>query len=150
MKWMYLLFIALFFSLNSFIVSATESPVDIKGVITINSYQAKKLHELGAPFIDIRPEKEWEWGRIKGAHNLVLHERFRELFMTGELDKTMPLVIYGNSSYHMSAAIASYLAALWGYKNIFFFRNGYFTWLALDYPVVLNSSEARYDEVSQL
>ncbi|MDB2384459.1 rhodanese-like domain-containing protein [Endozoicomonas sp.] len=145
MKWMYLLFVVLFSPLNSSVVFAEEAPVDIKGVITINSHQAKRLHELGAPFIDVRSERQWRWGRIEGAHNLDLQESFRQLFMTGTLDKDTPLVIYGNSSYHMSGAIASYLAALWGYKKIFFFRDGYFTWLALDYPVALKSDQAGSD-----
>ncbi|MDD7805092.1 MAG: rhodanese-like domain-containing protein [Endozoicomonas sp. (ex Botrylloides leachii)] len=151
MKWMYLLLTVLLSPLSAFYPAvAREAPVDINGVITINSHQAKKLYELGAPFIDVRPEQQWRWGRIEGAHNLDLQEGFKRLFMAGTLNKELPLVIYGNSSYHMRGAIASYLAALWGYEKIFFFRDGYFTWLALDYPVSLKSDITIRDELSQV
>ena len=57
----------------------------------------------------------------------------------GILEKTTPIVIYGNSTYHMRGAIGSYMAAIWGYERVFFLRNGYYGWLALDYPVTLKS-----------
>ena len=148
MKWIYLLSVVLL-SLIPAVVSAEEAPVNIKGVITINSHQAKRLHELGAPFVDVRPGDQWSWGHVEGAHNLDLRGGFRQLFMPGTLDKDTPIVIYGNSSYHMRGAIASYLAALWGYRKVFFFRDGYFSWLALDYPVVLKSDTVQVGEVSK-
>lgn len=129
----------LIFALTSTFLSAQEAPINIKNVVTINTHQAKRLHELGALFIDVRPLQQWGWGHIDGSHNLDLRAGFRQLFMPGTLDKGTPIVIYGNSTYHMRGAIASYLAALWGYKRVFFFRDGYFSWLALDYPVVLQS-----------
>ncbi|WP_330926963.1 rhodanese-like domain-containing protein [Candidatus Sororendozoicomonas aggregata] len=138
MKWTYLL-AALFFCLMPAAVNAEEAPMTIKGVITINTHQAKLLHELGAPFVDVRPHSQWQWGHVDGAHNLDLREGFQQLFIAGALDKNAPVVIYGNSTYHMRGAIASYLAAMWGYKQVFFFRDGYFSWLALDYPVTLVS-----------
>ena len=118
---------------------AQEAPVNIKNVVTINTHQAKRLHDLGALFIDVRPLEQWNWGHVENSHSLDLRAGFRQLFMPGTLDKKTPIVIYGNSTYHMRGAIASYLAALWGYQRVFFFRDGYFSWLALDYPVTLTS-----------
>lgn len=126
-------------ALSSPFLSAQEAPVNIKDVVTVNTHQAKRLHELGALFVDVRPLEQWRWGRVDGAHNLDLKSGFRQLFMPGTLDKNTPIVIYGNSIYHMRGAIASYLAALWGYKRVFFFRDGYYSWLALDFPVTLKS-----------
>ena len=37
----------------------------------------------------------------------------------------------------MRAAIGSYLAVVWGYERVFFLRSGYYSWLAMDYPVKL-------------
>ncbi|MGI9278993.1 MAG: rhodanese-like domain-containing protein [Endozoicomonas sp.] len=136
-----------FLTLVSCFLSAQEAPVNIKNVVTINTHQAKRLHELGALFIDVRPFRQWEWGRIERSHSLDLRAGFRQLFMPGTLDKKTPIVIYGNSTYHMRGAIASYLAALWGYKRVFFFRDGYFSWLALDYPVTLHSDLGAEEEV---
>ena len=126
-------------ALSSAFLPAQEAPVNIKDVVTINTHQAQRLHELGALFIDVRPLDQWSWGRVEGSHNLDLRSGFRQLFMPGTLDKNTPIVIYGNSTYHMRGAIASYLAALWGYKRVFFFRDGYYSWLALDFPVTLKS-----------
>ena len=129
----------LILTLSSTFLSAQEAPVNIKDVVTINTHQAKRLHSLGALFIDVRPYQQWNWGHVDGAHSLDLRAGFRQLFMPGTLDKDTPIVIYGNSTYHMRGAIGSYLAALWGYKRVFFFRDGYYSWLALDYPVTLKS-----------
>lgn len=143
MKWVYGLFIMLFY-LTSAVASAEEAPEYINGAITIDSHQAKKLHELGAIFLDVRPEEEWSWGHIEGAYSFDLQGGFRQLFIPGALDKDIPMIIYGNSSYHMRGAIASYLAMVLGYKKVFFFRDGYFSWLALDYSVVLASDSSQF------
>ncbi len=135
-----------FLALTSCFLSAQEAPVNIKNVVTINTHQAKRLHELGALFIDVRPYQQWEWGHIDRSQSLDLRAGFRQLFKPGTLDKKTPIVIYGNSTYHMRGAIASYLAALWGYERVFFFRDGYFSWLAFDYPVTLYS-ELETEEV---
>ncbi len=150
MKWISFLAWGLFSLSSVFVsVSAQEAPINIKGVITINSHQAKKLHELGALFVDVRPYNQWSWGHVDGAHSLDLRGGFRQLFMPGTLDKETPIVIYGNSSYHMRGAIASYLAALWGYKKVFFFRDGYYSWLALDHPVTLKSDSNSVAKLTQ-
>ena len=138
----------LILTLSSTFLSAQEAPVNIKDVVTINTHQAKRLHTLGALFIDVRPYQQWSWGHVDGAHSLDLRAGFRQLFMPGTLDKDTPIVIYGNSTYHMRGAIASYLAALWGYKRVFFFRDGYYSWLALDYPVTLKSDQEAEEVVS--
>lgn len=136
MKWIFFI-LGITFSLSASWLSAQEAPASVQGVITINSYQAKRLHELGAVFVDVRPYNQWLWGHVDGAYNLDLQDEFQKLMLPDVLDKQTPLVIYGNSSYHMRGAIGSYLAALWGYEKVFFFRSGYYSWLAMDYPVTL-------------
>ncbi|WP_252176412.1 rhodanese-like domain-containing protein [Endozoicomonas sp. 4G] len=148
MKWNFYL-AGCFLALTSCFLSAQEAPVHIKNVVTINSQQAKRLHELGALFIDVRPYQQWQWGHIERSNSLDLRAGFRQLFAPDTLDKKTPIVIYGNSTYHMRGAVASYLAALWGYKRVFFFRDGYFSWLALDYPVTLQSDQVPEEVVSR-
>ncbi len=116
-----------------------EAPTEINGVVTVNTHQAKRLHEIGALFIDVRPYQQWQNGHVDGSHNLDLRGSFRQLLMPGVLEKEVPVVIYGNSVNHMRGAIGSYLAALWGYERVFFLRDGFYSWLALDYPVTLRS-----------
>ena len=138
MKWISCL-AGTWFVLLSAVLPAREAPIDINGVITINIHQAKRLHDVGALFIDVRPHKQWQYGHVDNSQSLDLRGGFRELINPGVLSKDMPIVIYGNSTYHMRGAIGSYLAALWGYKRVFFLRDGYFTWLAMDFPVTLKS-----------
>ncbi|OED41407.1 hypothetical protein ACH42_14165 [Endozoicomonas sp. (ex Bugula neritina AB1)] len=137
------------FTLSSCLASAEEAPTKINGVVTINSSQAKRLYDIGALFVDVRPYKQWQYGHVQGSHNLDLRSGFRQLLTPGVLSKEIPIVIYGNSTYHMRGAIGSYLAALWGYKRVFFLRDGYFSWLARDFPVTLKSDQPKEARVSQ-
>ncbi|WP_157673601.1 rhodanese-like domain-containing protein [Endozoicomonas ascidiicola] len=139
MKWNFLPLWMVCFILSTNVVAQDEAPEQINGVITINTHQAKRLHDIGALFIDVRPVKQWKYGHIDGSEHLDLRGSFRQLLVPGILDKETPIVIYGNSTYHMRGAIGSYLAALWGYERVFFLRDGYFSWLALDYPVSLRN-----------
>lgn len=136
------------FTLSSSLASAEEAPVNINGVVTINSIQAKRLHDIGALFVDVRPYQQWQYGHVEGSHSLDLRAGFRQLLTPGVLDKETPIVIYGNSTYHMRGAIGSYLAALWGYQRVFFLRDGYFSWLARDFPVTLKSDQPEEAQVT--
>ncbi|PJE80155.1 Thiosulfate sulfurtransferase GlpE [invertebrate metagenome] len=131
-------FLALFYHIPAL---PDLAPLHIKGVTTINLHQAKRLHDIGVPFIDIRPRQQWQWGHISQSYNLELQESFKQLINSNETKKNTPLVIYGSSLYRMHGAIASYLATLWGYQRIFFLREGYYAWLAKDFPVSLQSDQ---------
>ena len=139
MKWMFFSLSIVFSFLSATVHAQDEAPEHINGVVTINTHQAKRLHDIGALFIDVRPVQQWQFGHIDGSQHLDLRGNFRQLLMPGILDKETPIVIYGNSTYHMRGAIGSYLAALWGYERVFFLRDGYYSWLALDYPVSLRT-----------
>ncbi len=120
---------------------AGESPEHVKGATTVNTAQAMRLHELGAMFIDIRTRREWNWGHVEGAHHLGLKSTFALLYHEGFMDRKTPVVIYGSGTHRIRAAFASYLAVLWGYEKVFYFREGYFSWLAFDLPVVMRSDK---------
>ena len=149
MKWISYL-AGTWFALLSVVLPAQEAPTNINGVITINVQQAKRLHDVGALFIDVRPRQQWLYGHVENSRNLDLRSGFRDLINPGVLSKDTPIVIYGNSSYHMRGAIGCYLAALWGYKRVFFLRDGYYYWLAMDYPVTLKSDMPDPQTVSSL
>lgn len=118
-------------------IFANEAPKTVKGATTINSTQAQNLYlQEDAIFIDIRPRNEWLWGHIDGAQHLGLKSTFSFLYHDGFINRNTPLIIYGNGSHEMKAALASYMAILWEYKNVFYYREGYFAWLALDLPIM--------------
>ena len=67
------------FSLSSSFAVAEEAPSQINGVVTINSDQAKRLHDIGALFVDVRPNAQWQYGHVEGSHSLDLRAGFRQL-----------------------------------------------------------------------
>ena len=69
----------LFFVLVPAGLQAGEAPDSVDGALTVNIAQARQLHELGAIFVDVRPEREWAWGHIQGALHLDLATRFQSL-----------------------------------------------------------------------
>lgn len=113
---------------------ATEAPQEVPGAMTVNVYQAKRLHELGAVFIDVRPGREWSWGHVHGAVHLELSGAFAGLARP-EWPRDVPLVIYCDSEVCLSGAEAAALAVGWGYRQIFYFREGYFAWQLEDFPL---------------
>lgn len=120
---------------------AGEAPEHVEGATTVNAAQAIRLHEQGAVFIDIRTQQEWNWGHLEGARHLGLKSTFALLYRDGFMDRKTPVVIYGNGAHRARAAFASRLAVLWGYEKVFYFREGYFSWLAFDLPVVMLSNQ---------
>ncbi|MBU3056700.1 rhodanese-like domain-containing protein [Pseudomonas indica] len=112
---------------------AQEAPLEVKGAVTVNVEQAKRLYDLGAVFIDVRPSREWSWGHVHGAVHLDLAERFSGLAMP-HWPRGIPLVIYCDSEVCPRGALAAALAVEWGYEQVFYFREGYFAWQLYDLP----------------
>lgn len=128
-------------TLNAF-AQTEQVAQSISGATTITAEQAKTLYDAGVQFIDVRSVKQWQQGHIEGALSLDLESRFSQLTRINPASRTLPIVVYDNSSYHHRGILASYLASLWGYENVFFFRSGYYVWLAADLPVTLWSDRA--------
>jgi rhodanese-related sulfurtransferase len=113
-----------------------EAPAEISGVKTVDAVAAKTLYQQGAVFIDVRDKFSWNSGHILGSVNLDFNDdAFIILYVSDELDKDTPLVFYCDSALEPNAAMASFFAASWGYKQVYFFRDGYYAWLAADFPV---------------
>ncbi|WP_281648244.1 rhodanese-like domain-containing protein [Parendozoicomonas sp. Alg238-R29] len=117
------------------IVNAKEAPESINGADTITTTQAQELFRSGATFIDVRTRQKWQWGHIQGAHHFDLRSTFGLLRHPGFIKKDHPVVIYSNGPHTMRGALASYMATSWGYENVYFYRDGYFSWLATDLPI---------------
>lgn len=115
-------------------VQAQEAPLMVEGAITVNVLQAKYLYDRGALFIDIRPSREWGWGHVRGAMHLELADHFGALARP-HWPRQMPLVIYCDSEVCPHSALAAHLAVSWGYLQVFYFRDGFFAWQLLDFPL---------------
>jgi rhodanese-related sulfurtransferase len=116
-------------------LQAGEAPRDVDGALTVNVFQAKRLHELGAVFIDVRPGREWLWGHVEGAVHFDLASDFASL-ADAQWPRELPLVIYCDSEVCPRSAQAARMAVAWGYQRVFYFREGYFAWQLHDFPQV--------------
>ena len=125
------------FLFQSAFVLADQSPVGISGARTVNVFEAKQLYDRGAVFIDVRGDEEWSIGHIKGAIHLDFQRDFAKLYGANGITRETPLVIYCNSSNCLRSAYASAVSVYWGFRNVFYFRNGYFSWMLEDYPVTM-------------
>lgn len=121
----------------SFIAQAwAESPKSIVGATTVDLVEARQLHEQGAVFIDVRDQGAFRLGHIPGAVHLDFNDdAFVVLYVSDALDRDTPIVFYCDSALASSGAMASFFAANWGYKNVYFFRDGYYSWMASDFPI---------------
>ena len=119
--------------------AAAEAPASVTGAKTIGIDEAFKLYESGAVFIDVRDSSSWNYGHIEGSVNLDFNEdEFVILYVSDALDRAAPVVFYDDSELVSSSAMASFFAASWGYENVYYFRKGYYAWLASDFPVEFN------------
>ena len=124
--------------LLSSVVAVAEAPDAVNGAQTVGLEQAKTLFDDGAVFIDVRDAQSWSLGHIQGSVNLDFNaSEFAVLYISKELDRSTPIVFYTSSPLNVSSAMASYFASNWGYSNVYYFREGFYSWMAADFPVEL-------------
>ncbi len=103
--------------------------------------KAKKLHDEGTTFIDIREPEEFQQDRIPGASLLPMSEMNTRL---QELPKDEEVVLYcrtGNrSSYVLDILSAN------GYNNLMHLDGGIQAWYNSGLPVDTEPVESRYDK----
>ncbi|MCQ4294814.1 rhodanese-like domain-containing protein [Pseudomonas stutzeri] len=133
--------VLLFCVVSSAAVQAAEAPENVDGAMTVNVFQAKRLHDLGAVFIDVRSDRQWLWGHVEGAVHFDLASDFVNL-AAREWPRELPLVIYCDSEICPRSAEAVRMAVAWGYKQVFYFRSGYFAWQLHDYPQITGEDRA--------
>ncbi len=119
-------------------LARAEAPGEVFGAKTVDLAQAKSLFDEGAVFIDVRDPQAWSLGHIEGSVNLDFNaSEFSVLYISKELDRTTPIVFYTSSPLNVRSAMASFFASNWGYTNVYYFREGFYSWMAADYPVEL-------------
>lgn len=120
------------------VVAWAEAPMVIDGATTVGLNKAKSLYDDGAVFIDVRDRQSWSLGHIEGAVNLDFNaNEFSVLYLSEDLDRATPIVFYTSSSLNIRSAMASFFATNWGYTNVYYFREGFYSWMAADLPVEL-------------
>jgi len=123
-------------------ISFAEAPLDVDGAETVGLEKAHQLYKEGAVFIDVRDSRDWSVGHIDGAVHLDFStNEFSVLYVSEDLDRDTPVVFYTSSPLNIRSAMATFFAANWGYKKVYYFREGFYSWMAADYPVDLKYSE---------
>lgn len=118
-------------------VSAAEkvSPMSVAGATTVNATEAKAMFDKGAAFIDVRNSKDWGAGRIPGASHLDVTSAFTEAALQKVVKKDKDVVMYCNGASCLRSSEASAKAVQWGFKKVYYFRDGFPAWKAAGYPV---------------
>lgn len=111
------------------------SPESIAGATTIDPERAKLLFNKGVIFIDVRKSSDWEAGRVPGAVHLDLDTSFDDQNLALEVGKDEEVVIYCNGPKCLRSSTACAKAVAWGYRKVYYFRDGFPGWQTAEFPV---------------
>ncbi len=116
-------------------VQAAVSPMDVSGATTVDGATAKKLFDREVLFVDVRSNNDWEAGRVPGAVHIELKKIYSEETLAKEGGKGEEMVIYCNGASCMRSSDASVKAVVWGFKKVYYYRDGFPDWKSRGFPV---------------
>lgn len=123
----FLFLISLLFVFNA-TVQAAIAPTKIVGATTTDVMLAKMIHEKRQVlFVDLRSAEDFNKGHIPGAKNLPMAE-FNQETLSALVKKGDSVLFYCGGITCVDAAEASKKALEWGWKSVYYFRNGYSYW----------------------
>ncbi len=120
------------------IPASGTSPTEIEGATTIDTAQAKTLFDRAVPFVDVREDSDWKAGHIPDAVNLELYNVFSEATLTEVAGKDEEVVIYCHGPSCGLSASACASAVSWGFKKVYYFRDGFPGWKTAGHPIATN------------
>ncbi len=115
-----------------------DSPTQVEGATTVDAATAKALFDRGVPFVDVRRGGDYSFGHIPRAVNLGLRTAFGEAELAKAASKDQEVVIYCDGPTCNRSSRACEMAVSWGFKKVYYFRDGYPGWKAAGYPVKEN------------
>ena len=133
-KFIFIVFCFLGFSVAT-AADRWESPETVDGSETIDLVQAKKMHQEGVIFIDVRSPRQYGNRHITGALNLFVNGSFTEENLLKVAKKDTPLVLYCNGINCSLSYKAAERAVIWGFSNIKYFREGIRAWSRAGNPM---------------
>ena len=114
---------------------AKESPMNVEGATTVDTAKAHELFNQEVAFVDARKDSDWDAGRIPGAIHLDVKKALNENALAAEVKKDEPVVFYCNGHSCMRSSKASAMAVGWGWKKVYYYRDGFPAWKAAGNPV---------------
>ncbi len=114
-----------------------DSPTEVEGATTIDVATAKTLFDRGVPFVDVRGGTFYA-GHIPRAIHLNWGREFTEAKLGEVATKDQEVVIYCGGPACARSSLSCTKAVSWGYKKVYYFRDGYPGWEAAGYPSDFN------------
>ncbi len=130
-----LLFLPLIAALFAVSAVDADSPTQVEGATTVDAATAKALFDRGVPFVDVRRGGDYSFGHIPRAVNLGLRTAFGEAELAKAARKDQGVVIYCDGPTCNRSSRACEMAVSWGFKKVYYFRDGFPGWTAAGYPV---------------
>jgi len=123
------------FAPTAVMAAKKTSPKKVNGAVTIDAKKAKQLFDKGVVFIDVRKDKDYAAGRVPDAIHIELKKVYSKDSLAKAAKMNQPVVIYCNGHSCMRSSKAAEKAVSWGYKNVYYFRDGFPSWKSSGYPV---------------
>jgi rhodanese-related sulfurtransferase len=116
------------------------SPESIAGATTVDAAKAHQLWNDRAWFVDPRKPGQYDAGHIPGALNIEYdpgtpNQQLTAESLENEVPKNEPVVFYCNAEKCDRSSWGAALAVEWGWKAVYYFRDGYPAWTEAGYPI---------------
>jgi TolB-like protein/rhodanese-related sulfurtransferase/cytochrome c-type biogenesis protein CcmH/NrfG len=113
----------------------SEGYFDVTGATTIDAKGAKRLHDRGVKFVDVRSAKGFISGHTPGAFNLDVATELSRDSLSRIVGKDEEFVLSCHGKTCPDSAYASAKALMWGFKRVYYFAGGFPAWKEAGYPV---------------
>jgi TolB-like protein/tetratricopeptide (TPR) repeat protein len=123
------------FEKYSQLLQKAEGYFNVTGATTIDHKEAKKLHDRGVKFVDVRAASGFASGHVPGAFNLDAGTEFSRESLARIVSKDEEFVVSCHGKTCPDSAFASAKALLWGFRNVYYFAGGFPAWEEAGYPV---------------
>ena len=111
-----------------------KAPIHVSGSQLIDSQKAYEMFNKGAKFIGVRPDRFVKMGKIKNAYPLYV-SLFSKQKLNSFAKENEDIIIYCNGQSCSLSAEAIVKAVDYGYKNIYYYRDGYPAWKHYKLPI---------------
>ncbi len=116
------------------------SPMSVPGATTVDSAKAYELWKARTWFVDPRKPGQYENARIPGALSIEYdpgtpNQQLTEETLVAEVSKEEPVLFYCNAEGCDRSSWGAALAVEWGWKQVYYYRDGIPGWIKAGYPV---------------
>lgn len=116
------------------VIAEDLAPEEIVGAHTISTDTAKLFLDSGYPFVDVRGKSDFDKGHLPGAYHLsVKSTDFTAENLSKIATRDAAIIFYCNGIACMGSAMATEKAVQWGWRNVFYYREGYKGWQKAGY-----------------